>query len=70
MKVNKHQPSRKIFIRQSAKFACKHPSPIACFKNFEKYDNNERAMCNGTAFPVISNQKANSYLKEIFEKCQ
>lgn len=35
----------------------------------KKYDNNERALYNGTVFPVISNQKVNSYLKEISEIC-
>ncbi|NEW83361.1 MAG: site-specific integrase [Mariniphaga sp.] len=31
----------------------------------EKYRNNPRSLNNGTIFPIISNQKLNSYLKEI-----
>ncbi|GAA4925116.1 site-specific integrase [Mucilaginibacter defluvii] len=31
----------------------------------ERYRNNIRAEANGTIFPIISNQKLNSYLKEI-----
>ena len=35
----------------------------------EKYRNNPRSIFNGTIFPVISNQKLNSYLKEIADLC-
>ncbi|UMB60155.1 site-specific integrase [Lutibacter sp. A80] len=35
-----------------------------------KYKNNERAAVNGTIFPSLSNQKLNSYLKEIADACK
>ena len=35
----------------------------------EKYRNNPRSIARGTLFPVISNQKLNSYLKEIADLC-
>src|SRR5690606_19161949 len=35
----------------------------------EKYRNHPRALEKGTLFPVISNQKLNSYLKEIADLC-
>ena len=34
-----------------------------------KYKSNERSLYNGTVFPVLSNQKVNSYLKEIADFC-
>ncbi|MCO5950894.1 site-specific integrase [Mucilaginibacter flavidus] len=34
-----------------------------------KYKRNERSLYNGTVFPVLSNQKVNSYLKEIADFC-
>jgi len=36
----------------------------------DKYKNNERAAVNGTIFPSLSNQKLNSYLKEIADACK
>ncbi|MDV7187745.1 site-specific integrase [Lutibacter sp. TH_r2] len=36
----------------------------------KKYKNNERAAVNGTIFPSLSNQKLNSYLKEIADACK
>ncbi|WDF69590.1 site-specific integrase [Sphingobacterium oryzagri] len=36
----------------------------------EKYQNDPRAINNGTVFPVISNQRMNGYLKEIAEICE
>lgn len=36
---------------------------------FEKYNGNVRANSRGTLFPIISNQKVNSYLKEIADLC-
>ncbi|WP_179415577.1 hypothetical protein HDF19_05950 [Mucilaginibacter sp. E4BP6] len=33
------------------------------------YQGNNRAKATGTVFPVISNQKMNSYLKEIADFC-
>jgi site-specific recombinase XerD len=35
----------------------------------KKYENDHRAVSNGTLFPLLSNQKMNSYLKEIAELC-
>lgn len=35
----------------------------------EKYKDNPRAIAHGTMFPVISNQKLNSYLKEVADLC-
>ncbi|WP_215222758.1 site-specific integrase [Echinicola shivajiensis] len=35
----------------------------------EKYKNDPRSKANGTLFPPISNQKMNSYLKEIADLC-
>jgi len=34
-----------------------------------RYKNNVRAKANGTIFPILSNQKMNSYLKELAERC-
>lgn len=34
-----------------------------------KYQNSPRAIARGTLFPVISNQKLNSYLKEVADLC-
>ncbi len=38
-------------------------------KLIDKYKNNIRADVTGTLFPVLSNQKLNSYLKEIADIC-
>ena len=35
----------------------------------EKYRHDPKAVANGRLFPVISNQKLNSYLKEIADIC-
>jgi integrase len=35
----------------------------------EKYRNHPRSIAHGTIFPIISNQKLNSYLKEIGDIC-
>ncbi|UEG54044.1 site-specific integrase [Mucilaginibacter daejeonensis] len=35
----------------------------------DKYRYNERSLYNGRVFPLLSNQKVNSYLKEIAEFC-
>lgn len=35
----------------------------------KKYQNDPRAVSNGTLFPLLSNQKMNSYLKEIADLC-
>jgi site-specific recombinase XerD len=36
----------------------------------EKYKDSPRAIAKGTLFPVISNQKLNSYLKEVADLCE
>lgn len=36
----------------------------------EKYKENPRSIQRGTIFPLISNQKLNSYLKELADLCQ
>jgi integrase len=38
-------------------------------KILEKYKEHSRAKVTGTIFPIISNQKLNSYLKEIADLC-
>lgn len=38
-------------------------------KILDKYKTNIRAMSDGTVFPIISNQKVNSYLKELADIC-
>lgn len=35
----------------------------------EKYINNPRSIAKGSVFPIISNQKLNSYLKEVADLC-
>ena len=35
----------------------------------DKYKDNERALYDGRVFPKISNQKVNSYLKKIADRC-
>lgn len=42
------------------------PKAVAILK---KYENDYRAVSNGTLFPLLSNQKMNSYLKEIADLC-
>lgn len=38
-------------------------------KILDKYRTNIRALSDGTVFPIISNQKVNSYLKELADIC-
>lgn len=40
------------------------------FEIIEQYKNNPRSVYYGTIFPLISNQKLNSYLKEIADICE
>ncbi|MBC7398674.1 MAG: integrase catalytic domain-containing protein [Mucilaginibacter sp.] len=42
------------------------PKAVAILK---KYENDYRSISNGTLFPLLSNQKMNSYLKEIADLC-
>jgi len=42
------------------------PKAVAILK---KYETDYRAISNGTLFPLLSNQKMNSYLKEIADLC-
>ncbi len=36
----------------------------------EKYKSDAKALSTGTLFPLISNQKLNSYLKEVADTCE
>lgn len=38
-------------------------------KLIDKYKTNLKSVVNGTIFPKISNQKLNSYLKEVADVC-
>jgi integrase len=38
-------------------------------KILDKYENNIRSLSDGKVFPTVSNQKVNSYLKEIADLC-
>jgi site-specific recombinase XerD len=39
------------------------------FQIIEKYRNHPQALNQGTILPVLSNQRLNSYLKEIADQC-
>jgi site-specific recombinase XerD len=45
------------------------PLLLPAQKIINKYEKHPKAISNGTVFPVISNQKLNSYLKEIADLC-
>ncbi|WP_346861152.1 site-specific integrase [uncultured Draconibacterium sp.] len=45
------------------------PILLPAQKIIDKYQKHPKALSNGTVFPVISNQKLNSYLKEIADLC-
>src|SRR5205085_968020 len=38
-------------------------------KILDKYEDNIRSLSDGRVFPTVSNQKVNSYLKEIADLC-
>jgi site-specific recombinase XerD len=55
--------------RQKTNMPVQVPILSKASENISKYKDNPRAKTSGTVFPVISNQKLNSYLKEIADLC-
>lgn len=55
--------------RQKTSNAVQIPLLPKALEIIAKYKNHPRALAEGTVFPVISNQKLNSYLKEIADLC-
>jgi len=55
--------------RQKTAMPVSTPILPAAMEIIEKYQGNIRAKAKGTVFPVFSNQKVNSYLKEIADQC-
>jgi site-specific recombinase XerD len=55
--------------RQKTDTAISTPILPKAFAILMNYKNNERAIANDKVFPVMSNQKVNSYLKEIADLC-
>lgn len=58
-----------ITSRQKTNNPVKVPLLPKAMEIIEKYKGHPRAAANGTLFPVITNQKLNSYLKEIADLC-
>ncbi len=58
-----------ISHRQKTGVSMRIPVLPKAWKIIQKYINNPRSKFNGTIFPVISNQKLNSYLKEVADLC-
>jgi site-specific recombinase XerD len=58
-----------ITSRQKTEITVKVPLLPKAFEIINKYKNHPRASTNHTLFPTISNQKLNSYLKEIADLC-
>ncbi|MGY3212849.1 site-specific integrase [Mucilaginibacter sp. HD30] len=55
--------------RQKTTIVVNVPLLLQAKKIMEKYKGNVRANAKGTIFPQLSNQKMNSYLKELAERC-
>ncbi len=55
--------------REKTKTPVKIPVLPKALEIIERYKNNPRSAYYGTIFPMISNQKLNSYLKEIADLC-
>lgn len=55
--------------RQKTNMPVQVPILSKASENISKYKDNPRAKTSGTVFPIISNQKLNSYLKEIADLC-
>jgi len=55
--------------RQKTDLPVRVPLLFKAWQLIEKYQNHPRAIQKGTVFPVFSNQKTNSYLKEIAVLC-
>ena len=58
-----------ISNRQKTGVSMRIPILPKAWHIIQKYINNSRSKYNGTVFPVISNQKLNSYLKEVADLC-
>lgn len=56
-------------FRQKTTTAVNVPLLLQAKSLMEKYRGNIRAQAKGTIFPQLSNQKMNSYLKELAERC-
>jgi site-specific recombinase XerD len=56
-------------FREKTDIAVNVPLLPKALELVERYKNNVRSVASGTIFPVISNQKLNSYLKEIGDLC-
>lgn len=59
-----------ITCRQKTDQPVRIPILAKAWEIIEKYRSHPRALAKGTLFPVISNQKLNSYLKEIADFCE
>lgn len=55
--------------RQKTNTPVNTPLLPKALKLLKKYEDDPRAISNGKLFPVMSNQKMNSYLKEIADLC-
>ena len=55
--------------RQKTDIPVNTPMLPQAIRILKKYKGNIRSLANNTIFPVISNQKVNSYLKEIADLC-
>ncbi|MES2808045.1 MAG: site-specific integrase [Bacteroidota bacterium] len=58
-----------ITTRQKTNSFTRLPLLPAALKILAKYENHSKCMSNGTVLPVLTNQKMNSYLKEIADTC-
>ncbi|MCW0481435.1 site-specific integrase [Gaoshiqia sediminis] len=58
-----------ISSRQKTGVSMRIPILPKAWELIQKYTDNPRSKFNGTIFPVISNQKLNSYLKEVADLC-
>jgi site-specific recombinase XerD len=55
--------------REKTGISVKVPILVKAQELIDKYKNNTRTEVSGTLFPVVSNQKLNSYLKEVADLC-
>jgi integrase/recombinase XerD len=55
--------------RQKTNNSLRIPILQKALELINKYKDNPKSIANGTIFPKISNQKLNSYLKEIADVC-
>jgi site-specific recombinase XerD len=59
-----------ITTRQKTDSATRLPLLPAAIKIMEKYEHDVKCVQRGSVLPVLSNQKMNSYLKEIQDRCK